>query len=329
MYYLFQLKFISVFSFFFNKNKTSPTVITIKNKALKPTLYVMWTIDVEGGYVKNNGERIWMRNDSKASQGFIQGFSLWQKLFKQYHIPATFFISSQGFFLKPSMFKKLILQALTCGHEIGYHLHLAEDKILQHILQFYDYKNSSTFYTTDQIDYVFKTIRTVLKKYLGKHIHKNIVSFRWGNWGILSSSVFPLLKKYGFTIDSSALPGKKGHLKDDRIFDWSTYHSKKFSQYIGGVREFPTTTFAVFNVVLSADPTYGNLLKKFIQNQLSAVKKDQQSRAIVLISHSSEIVSQNNHKSYLYALVEDICSTLIHKNIIYLTMQEMSETITQ
>lgn len=329
MYYLFQLKLVSIFSFFFNKNKTSSTLITLKNKALKPTLYIMWTIDVEGGYVKNNRERVWMRNDSKASQGFIQGFSLWQKLFRQYHIPATFFISTQGFFLKPNAFKKLILQALTRSHEIGYHLHLAEDKILQHVLQFNEYKNSSVFYTTKQIIDVLKAIRIVLKKYLGNHINKNIVSFRWGNWGILSSSVFPLLKKCGFTIDSSALPGKKGHVKDDRIFNWSTYHSKSFSQYICGVREFPITTYAVFHVVLSADPTYGNLLNKFIQNQLSEVKKDQQSRAIVLISHSSEIVSQNNRKSYLYALVEDICSTLIHKNIIYLTMQEMSELIIQ
>lgn len=291
-------------------------------------LYIIWAIDVEGGYIDQNLNRIWMREDPKGSQGFFEGFKLWQNLFDKYSIPATFFISSQGFYFSPKKYRELIKKALISGHEIGYHLHLAEDQIIQSSLNFLADKNSSRFYNHRQLASIFQTIRSQLNKYLGKRINNEIISFRWGNWGLNSTAVFNILKRHNFMIDSSALPGQKGHLSDDRFYDWTGYEMKTFPKKINGVWEIPTSTFIMLNIRFKADPLFGHLLKKFIEEQSNLVIKTKKSRLVVIFSHSSEIVTKNKQKSYLCNLTNDVLWALKpYKNIEYLTMNKFVKTI--
>lgn len=308
--------------------KCEPMSLPISNVRLKPRLYVLWTIDVEGGYIKDNLDRVWMRDEPKATQGFIEGFDIWQKVFNQYNIPATFFVSTQGFYSNADKFKKLIGNAKQKKHEIGFHLHLAEDKILQANLPFAVISNSSKFYTLNQIDTIFSAIRKIIIKYLGEKNNKGMVSFRWGNWGINSLNTFKVLRKYGFMIDSSILPGIGGHKGDDRIYDWSKQRLKDFPKEIHRVLEIPTTTFSIFNKKFHADPVFGQLLKHFISNQISRVKKTHESRVIVILSHSCEIVKQNKKKSYIYSIVEDICFSFKNeKSIKYTTIKKFADLL--
>jgi hypothetical protein len=139
--------------------------------------------------------------------------------------------------------------------------------------------------------------KDLIENNLGKNIKNKILSFRWGNWGLNTTAV-KALNDSGFKIDSSAMPGIKGHLKDVMYYDWSkvnhhypwklsldNYQSVKEGN--SNVLELPIATFNFFGFKLKADPVYSQLLINAFKYYYKNVNRNKPF-IFVIISHSSE-----------------------------------------
>lgn len=269
-------------------------LIPIKNggekKRDKP-FYIVLTIDTESGYVESDEKRLWQVDHPDLYQGFYFGIRNWLNLLNKNKIKASFMLSSQCFSATGKERKFINLQLskiITGNHELGYHLHPRSDQSLEKVIGRKLKFTSAKFYSVQEIDNLLKAARYLLNKNLGEKINQQVISFRWGNFGLYKHAV-NLLSKNGFFVDSSVCPGKKGHQFDDKIFDWSKI-TNPFPYIISQdvLLEIPITTFKIFNKVLLADPVNHLFLEqKFLKYwQLNNASK--QPFFFVMLSHTSE-----------------------------------------
>ena len=261
-----------------------------KKKRNKP-FYIVLTIDTESGYVENNEKRLWQVDHPDLYQGFYFGIKNWLDLLNRQKAKASFMLSSQCFSTAGKE-RKLINQQLSKiiagNHELGYHLHPRSDQSLEKAVGEKLKFTSAKFYSASEIDTLLKTARHLLNKNLGKKISQQVVSFRWGNFGLDSQAV-DLLIKNGFLIDSSVCPRKKGHQFDDKIFDWSKI-TNPFPYIISqnGLLEIPITTFKIFNQVLLINPLNHLFLEQAFLKYWQLNNASNQPFFFVILSHTSE-----------------------------------------
>ena len=270
-------------------------VLTPQNKLLKKSgknkpFYIVLTVDAESGYVESNEKRLWQVNHPDLYQGFYFGINNWLDLLNRQKVKASFMLSSQCFSAtgkERKFINQQLSKIITGNHELGYHLHPRSDQSLEKILGEKLKFTSAKFYSVREIDNLLKAARYLLNKNLGEKINQQVISFRWGNFGLYKHAL-DLLTKNGFLIDSSVCPAKKGHQFDDKIFDWSkiTHPFPYISQ--DGLLEIPVTTFKIFNKVLLVDPLNHLFLEQAFLKYWQLNNASKQPFFFVMLSHTSE-----------------------------------------
>jgi hypothetical protein len=295
----------------------------------KRPFYIILTIDTESGYVTNNEERLWQVNYPQLYQGFYYGIKNWLDLLNKHKIRANFMLSGQCFSAKGRE-KKLIDQQLSNllqqNHELGYHLHPRSDQSLQQVLGKKLQYTSSKFYSKLEIDKMLKAARYLLEKNLSTKINKQIISFRWGNYGLYQHA-FSLLENSGFIIDSSACSGKKGHELDDKVFDWSKIKTP-FPFYLKNSQtlEIPVTTFSFLNKILVVNPIYHNWLEQIFIKYWFLNNKINNQFFFVILSHSSEGTHKNGEPTRtVFAADQFIKKVKKYENVRFITFKEAYE----
>lgn len=292
----------------------------------KKPLYVIVSVDTESGFVTSNEERLWQVNNPDLFQGFYYGIPNWMNLLEKHGVKGNFMLSTQCFSAKgkeKTFIEKGLNRLLETNHEIGYHLHPKSDRSLERILGKKLEYTSSKFYTVTEIDEMLKAARYLLQDGLGKQINKKVLSFRWGNYGLYQHA-FQVLEKNGFTIDSSACPGKSGHKSDDKIFDWSQYrsHLPKLLQETR-VLEIPVTTFDFLNHTLIANPLYHPWLDIVFDKYLLLNERLNAPFFFVLLSHSSEATYKNGDSTKIISVMDAFLHRVRRmENVSIVTFQE-------
>ena len=195
-----------------------PNLKKANSKVNKPFI-VSITIDTESGYIDENDHRIWQKSKPQAYIGYYKGIENWRKLLKKYNAKATFFLSTNCFKARGNEYKKIVGQLrhlIREGHEIGLHLHPDSDFALQKSIGKEFNATSAYFLNKEEI----KMLISHGKKLIKRHLNIEPKSFRWGNWALNTDAV-ESLQENGFQIDSSAVPGIKGHENDPAKYDWS------------------------------------------------------------------------------------------------------------
>ena len=222
------------------------------------------------------------------------------KVFDKHRIKTTFFLSTQCFSAKGKTYKQInkeLKNAIKKGHEIGLHSHADSDFSIQKKLSKKYDATSAFFYNYEEKLRIIKAGKELIKENLGKTVAKDLISFRWGNWAVDSGGA-KALDRAGFKIDSSAIPGIKGHTYDTMKHDWSKvnghypwklnvsdYQSVKGNS---GVVEIPIATFEFFGFRLRADPIYSVLLNRAFAEYYRNVDRSKKPFPFVLMTHSSE-----------------------------------------
>lgn len=302
----------------------------LKNSFIQETLYLLSflflrieghnkknkifiTIDVESGYLKANNERVWMKDEPMAKQGYIDGLENYLSILDKYKVKATLFVSTQCFSLRSDERKrvcKILTEAFGGGHEIGLHIHPKEDQALQNNLGTQLRYTSSRFYKKKEIDEIIKAGKELIKENLGNKIFNNLKSFRWANFAA-DKRVFAILTKNGFRVDSTICSGIMGHLNDDRFFDWRSY-KKNVPYKIGKIIELPITTFRFFRTI-KADFSYGKLLFNLLKKR----------GEIVLITHSTEGTYKDGSRTYVVENLEKFIVFSKKKEVKFATLNEL------
>ena len=243
------------------------------NLGKKFPFIVSITIDTESGYVDYNDHRIWQKSSPKSYIGYYKGIENWRKLLNKYGAKGTFFLSTNCFSAEGSEYKKILGQLrllMKEGHEIGLHLHPDSDLALQKHLNKKFIATSANFYSKDEMGRIIKGSLELIGKNLGKAASKNVKSVRWGNWA-LNTDGAKALEEHGFSIDSSATPGIKGHSGDSMQFDWSKSNShypwklstknyQNTKDNNSEILEMPIATFNFLGLTLRADSANSYLL---------------------------------------------------------------------
>ena len=334
---------IKIFIYRFTFNSTILSVIKFLSKPLtapkiyqcdvspgklqsKKPLYIIVSVDTESGFVTSSEERLWQVNNPDLFQGFYYGIRNWINLLEKHGVKGNFMLSTQCFSAKgkeKTLVEKKLKSLLESNHEIGYHLHPRSDHSLEKILGKKLEYTSSKFYTATEIDDMLKAARYLLQDKLGKQTNKEILSFRWGNYGLYQHA-YRVLEKNGFTIDSSACPGKSGHISDDKIFDWSKYHSN-LPKLLKGTRvlEVPVTIFDFFNHTLVANPLYHPWLDIVFDKYLLLNEHLNAPFFFVLLSHSSEATYKNGGSTKIISVMDAFLNRVRRmENVSVITFQE-------
>lgn len=286
-------------------------LLKVERQNKQNTVFV--TIDVEAGYLKVNNERVWMKDEPAAKQGYINGLKNYLSILDKYKVKATLFVSTQCFSLRSDDRKRvcqILIEAFGKGHEIGLHIHPKEDQALQNNLGIPLRYTSSKFYKKKEIEKIVKAGKELVKENLGSKIYGSLKSFRWANFAA-DERVFAILAKNGFRVDSTICPGIMGHPNDDRFFDWRSY-KKNFPYKIGGMIEVPITTFWLFKTI-RADLSYGKLLFNLLQKE----------GEIVLLTHSSEGTYKKGSKTYVVENLENFIIFSQRNGIEFATLNEL------
>ncbi|MDZ7587271.1 MAG: hypothetical protein U0946_05940, partial [Patescibacteria group bacterium] len=165
----------------------------------------------------------------------------------------------------------------------------------------------------------------LLNKNLGEKINQQVISFRWGNFGLYKHAV-DLLTKNGFLIDGSVCPGKKGHQCDDKIFDWSKITNPFPSLSQGGLLEIPITTFKIFNKVLLVDPVNHLFLEQAFLKYWQLNNSSKQPFFFVILSHSSEGTDKIGHPTKVIQTMENFIKTVKQfNNVEFITLRQAYE----
>lgn len=303
------LKLLSRFVTASNLNKNAK----IHNKNQKKFI-VCITVDTESGYVKENNERVWQKDEPEAYIGYYRGIENWRKLLNKYDVKSTFFLSTNCFSAKDNEHNKILNQLkllLKEKHEIALHLHPDGDQALQMALKEKFKYTSARFYNYDKINKFIK----IAKQLIQKNLKINPTSFRWGNWALNTDAV-KALQANGFKIDSSAIPGIKGHLNDGMHYDWSRvkeHYPWKLSlkdyqntkQQDSEILEIPIATFKFFGATLRADPVYSDLLKAAFDYYHKNADRIKKPFAFVVISHSIEATHKDGSATRVIKDAED------------------------
>src|SRR3989338_1391278 len=246
-----------------------------EKKEKKFPFIVAITTDTESGYVDKDERRVWQKENPNAFIGYYHGIRNLMGVFEKHKIKTTFFLSTQCFSSKGEEYKKISKELgnlIKNGHEMGLHLHPDSDFALQEKLGRKFSATSAFFYDYGEKLEMIKAAKEIIKENLGKECEKKIVSFRWGNWA-LDSDGAKALNESGFKIDSSAVPGIRGHINDTMKYDWSSvnrHYPWKLStaNYLAtnnsnsNITEIPIATFSFFCLELRADPVNSVLLNK-------------------------------------------------------------------
>lgn len=266
----------------------------IKKVDQKHPFLVVVTIDTESGYINKNQERVWMDKDNRAFQGYYYGIRNWLELARKHNIKFSFLLSTQCFSSEGKEYKNIIhilKEIHKESHEIGFHLHPKNDEALQkHIGKQLKYTGAK-YYDTKTIKQMLLGGRELIKKHLGAKITSGVISFRWANWAFPIKKI-GLLRKANFKIDCSSCPGIKGHVEDDRFYDWTNL-KECFSFIIDKITEFPIATFSFLGKKFRADPVFGPLLQEAFRYYYSDVDRSQKPFYFVIATHSSEATYRN------------------------------------
>jgi len=283
-----------------------------KNSQKYPFLVVI-TTDTEAGYVDKNERRIWQKENPNAFEGYYYGIRNLMDVFSKHDIKTTFFLSTQCFSSKNNEYnkiKKKLNNLIKKGHEIGLHLHPDSDLALQKKLSKKFSATSAFFYNYDEKLIIIKAGKELIQKNLGKTVAKDLISFRWGNWA-LDGGGAKALDKAGFKIDSSAIPGIKGHTKDTMKYDWSkvnrhypwklsTTDHQATNHNNSNITEIPIATFDFFGLKMRADPVNSILLNKAFTEYYKKADRSKKPFPFVVMTHSSEATSKDG--KYVQAL---------------------------
>lgn len=285
------LSFVSVFGL---KVDTLRNNKKIKKADQKHPFLVIITIDTESGYVKKNQERVWIDKNNRAFQGYYYGIKNWLDLARKHNINFSFLLSTQCFSSKGKEYKNIIhilKEIYREGHEIGFHLHPKDDEALQkHIERQLKY-TGARYYDTKTIERMLLGGRELIKKHLGTKIANDVISFRWANWALPIKKI-GLLRKANFNIDCSSCPGIKGHMDDDRFYDWTNL-KECFPSIINEITEFPIATFSFLGKKFRADPVFGPLLQKAFKYYYDDVDRSQKPFHFIITTHSCEASYKN------------------------------------
>jgi len=311
------------------------------NFSKKCPFLVIITTDTESGYVEKNQRRVWQMEKPEAFQGYYYGIRNLMDIFDKHGIKSTFFLSTQCFSAKGKTFnqiKKELKNVIRKGHEIGLHSHADSDFSIQKKLSKKFDATSAFFYNYEEKLRIIKAGIELIKENLGKDVYKNLICFRWGNWA-LDSGGAKALNKTGFKVDSSAIPGIKGHTHDTMKHDWSkvnTHYPWKLSisnyQTINhnnsNIVEIPIATFEFFGLKIRADPIYSVLLNKAFIEYYKKADRSKKPFPFVVMTHSSEATTKDG--KYTRALKDlDWFISFVKKygDVEFVTLKEASKRL--
>jgi len=303
----FQLLWYRFFSSFFGRIILRILSIGVKVRNLsckfpkKYSFLVVITTDTESGYVEKNQRRVWQMENPSAFQGYYYGIRNLMKIFDKHGIKTTFFLCTQCFSAKGKTYNQIkgeLKKVVKKQHEIGLHSHADSDFSLQKKLSKKFDATSAFFYDYEEKLRIIKAGKELIKVNLGKDVYKNLISFRWGNWS-LDSGGAKALNNAGFKVDSSAIPGIKGHTHDTMKHDWSmvkrhypwklsTTNYQMTNHNNSNIVEIPIATFDFFGSRIRADPIYSVLLNKAFVNYYKKADRSEKPFPFVVMTHSSE-----------------------------------------
>tara|TARA_Y100000310_G_C20649548_1_gene798589 strand:- start:657 stop:1724 length:1068 start_codon:yes stop_codon:yes gene_type:complete len=271
------------------------------NFSKKYPFLIVITTDTESGYVEKSQRRVWQMENPEAFQGYYYGIRNLMKIFDKHNIKTTFFLSTQCFSATGRTYKQIEMElknVIKRGHEIGLHSHADSDFSIQKKLSKKFDATSAFFYNYEEKLRIIKAGKELMKENLGKNVYENLISFRWGNWA-LDSEGAKALNKLGFKIDSSAVPGIKGHTNDTMKHDWSKVNRHypwrlSISNYQtvnhnnSNIMEIPIATFDFFSSKMRADPIYSVLLNRAFVEYYKKADRSEKPFIFVVMTHSSE-----------------------------------------
>ena len=314
--------------------------VNVKNlngkRSKKYPFLVVVTTDTESGYVDKNERRIWQKENPGAYQGYYYGIRNLLRIFDKHKIKTIFFLSTNCFSAKDKEYasiKKQIKNLIKERHEIGLHLHPDSDLALQKKLSKKFNATSAFFYNYEEKFKIIKASRELIKKNIGKNIEESLISFRWGNWA-LDSDGAKALKQLGFKIDSSGVPGIKGHANDTMKYDWSKVKGhypwklsikehQETNHNNSNILEIPIATFDFFGMKLRADPVNSVLLNKAFLEYYNKADRSEKAFPFVLLTHSSEATTKDGKATKaLKDLEEFINFAKKFPNVRFVTMRE-------
>jgi len=307
-------------------------------KEKKHPFLVVVTIDTESGYVDKNERRIWQKEKPEAFQGYYFGIRNLLSVFDKHKIKSTFFLSTQCFSSKGKereLISKELKNLIKYNHELGLHLHPDSDFALQEKLGRKFNATSAFFYNYEEKFKIIKAARELIKENLGKNIEKKLTSFRWGNWA-LDSGGAKALNNSGFKVDSSAVPGIKGHLNDGMKYDWSnvkrpytwklsTTDYKETNHNNSKIIEIPIATFDFLGAALKADPINSILLNRAFVEYYRKADRSENPFVFVVLTHSSEATMKDGKETQALKDLENfIVFSKKYKDVKFVTMKEAS-----
>lgn len=310
-----------------------------KNKAETKPFLVAITVDTESGYVDKDERRIWQKENPNAFVGYYYGIKNLLSVFNKYGIKATFLLSTQCFSSRGRDRALIIGQlnnAIKKGHEIGLHLHPDSDFSIQKKLSKKFKATSAFFYDYETKFKIIKAAKELIEENLDKGIAKGLISFRWGNWA-LDSDGAKALHKLGFKIDSSAVPGIKGHSNDTMRYDWSkvrrhypwklSINSYQLTSEIinnkSSILEIPIATFSFFGFKLRADPINLILLNKAFVKYYNKADRSKKPFVFVVMTHSSEATMKDGRETNALKDLENfIIFSKKYKDVKFVTLKE-------
>ena len=300
-----------------------------EEKKKKKPFYIVLTIDTEAGYVDSHEKRLWQVDHPDLYEGFYYGIKNWLHLLNQYQVKASFMLSSQCFSAlgkERKLINRELAKIISENYELGYHLHPRSDHSLEKVIGKKLRFTSAKFYSAREIDSLLKAARYLLNQNLGEKISQQIVSFRWGNFGLYKPA-FNLLTKNGFRIDTSVCPGRKGHQFDDKVFDWSkTKNPFPYSLGPDGPLEIPITTFKIFNKVLVVDPINHIFLEQAFWQYHRLNNASKQPFFFVMLSHSSEGTDQLGHPTKIIQTMQSFIEAVKQfDNVEFITLRQAYE----
>lgn len=283
-----------------------------KNKKKnKKQFYVVVTIDTETGFIKKNLTRQGM--GTPHFQGYYSAIKVLRESASANKAKLTFLLSSYCFAAKGLEYKRIIDQlrrTYKAGHEIGIHTHPRRDQKLDYEMNEKLENEGAKSYNVEKTIKILKAQKNLVKKHVGEDIEKSVVSHRWGSWAF-HTNVVKALEKSNFKIDTSAVPGLKGHLREDREYDW-TGIKKHFPWFLNpanhkntkgqnsGVLEIPIATFKLLGMRFRADPFINsalliNCFKYYHRN----ADRSERPFIFVINTHTNEAIYEDGKKSYV------------------------------
>ncbi|MBU90162.1 hypothetical protein CMO94_01365 [Candidatus Woesearchaeota archaeon] len=306
------------------------------NFSKKYPFFIVITTDTESGYVEKSQRRVWQMENPEAFQGYYYGIRNLMKIFDKHNIKTTFFLSTRCFSAKGKDYKQIkkeLNNVIKKGHEIGLHLHADSDFSIQKKLSKKFDATSAFFYNYKEKLRIIKAGKELIKENLGKNTYKNLISFRWGNWA-LDSEGAKALNKLGFKIDSSAVPGIKGHTNDTMKHDWSKVNRHypwrlSISNYQttnhnnSNIVEIPIATFDFFGSKMRADPIYSVLLNKAFVKYYKKADRSEKPFIFVVMTHSSEATYRGGDSTLAVKDLDKFISIVKkHNDVEFVTLNE-------